>query len=123
MKVYGKLVGHSLVECYSVGSYAAFETDYVMAKTARNGKGDNEFFLEIRTMFFEVTITKKDGSYLNAKMADFLVKEMATKTVLDLDAYDMGFNIILNSGVPTLNRYNLNGDAIPLEVKIVKTSG
>lgn len=93
MKIMGKYMGEYQFANFAVGGYCAFDADWVHAEiySGVSVGEDERCFLKLGASYLITTIRKKNGDYLELDMANQLVREIASKKVVDLEAYDMGF--------------------------------
>ena len=121
MRVLGKFMGGYNSRNFAVGSYAAFDVAWVNVETYTGASinEDNRCFLEIGATFLITNIKSTNGEYMNPEIANALVKDIATKDILDLDKYDMAFFGVWDvrpDSICIKNEVDEDFNTIPLEV-------
>lgn len=123
MKIFGKYYGgyNSSSSHWAVGSYLAFDAEWVNVETysGRSVEEDTQCLLRLGTAYLITNIKKSDGSYLTPEVANSMVRDIATKEILDLEKYDMGFYNFFDIRPDSLcirNDVDEDYNAIPLKV-------
>lgn len=121
MKVFGKYMGGHTRSLFAVGSYAAFDVDWIHVEryNSYSVEKDNRCLLRFGTAYWRVAIKAADGDYLDPETANTLVKAIATKDTLDLDKYSMGFFDIIDvrpDSICIRNAFDKDYNTIPLDV-------
>ena len=126
MKVLGKFMDGFNSARFAIGGYAALDVKWIHVETASDAsvKKDNRCLLRLGTSYLIINIKNIDGTYLTPEFANSLVKTIASKELLDLDEYDLGFFgawDVRPYGIDVRNELDDNYNAIPLEVVVVSS--
>ena len=121
MKVFGKFMGGYNSRNFAVGGYAAFDAEWVHVETYTGAavEKDKQCFLELGAAHLVTEIKRMDGTYMDPELANSLVKDIASKEMLDLDKYDMGFFGVWDirpHSICIRNEVDEDFNTIPLEV-------
>ena len=124
MKVFGKFMGGYNSANFAVGGYAAFDVEWIHVETytAASVGEDRRCFLKLGASFMITEIKRADGSYLDPETANALLIDIASKEVVALDGYDMGFFGIWDvrpDSIAVRNELDEYCNPIPLEVEWV----
>lgn len=93
MKVVGKFIEGYQARPVAVGGYVALDAQWLSVRTYTEEavELDNRCYITLGASYMITDIRKANGDYLEPDVANQLAKEIATKDVVDLDKYDMGF--------------------------------
>lgn len=120
VKVFGKYMGGYTRSLFAVGSYAAFDVDWIHVERYNSSdEKDNRCLLRFGSSYWTVDIKSADGDYIDPETANTLVKAIATKDTLDLEKYRMGFFEIIDirpDSICITNAFDEDYNTIPLEV-------
>lgn len=122
MKVLGKFMGGYKARNFAVGGYAAFDAQWVHVETYTGASVDKDrrCFLKLGTTYLVVGIKSLNGNYIDPESANFLVREIASKEMVDLDKYNMAFFEVydtLPDSISIRNEVDEDFNPIPLEVR------
>lgn len=121
MKVLGKLKDGCSSGNFAIGGNVVLNATWVHVETYSGAPvgEDKRCFLKLGAGYIVARIMPNNGEYMSPEMANSLVKEIATKDLVDLDDYDMAFSDIgdiIPESICVTNEVDENYCAIPLEV-------
>ena len=98
VKVVGKFIGGYQERAIAEGGYVAFDAQcvHVRTRTDKPVDLDKDCYISVETSYLLAHIKKSNGDYMEPDIANQLVKEIATKKVVDLDKYEMAFYVVLD---------------------------
>ena len=122
MKVLGQFMGGCNSMKFAVGGYVVFEAQWVNTETYRGGvsvEDERRCFLSLGTAYLITQIKHNNGEYMDPETAKAIVRDIATKDVVDLDKYNMAFFGIWDirpDSIAICNELDEECNPIPLEV-------
>ena len=140
MKVLGQMMGHFVDWGFGVsrGGYAALDVQKAFVGTKKSHRSFEEWddcYVSITSGVHHFQIKYKnelelrDGEYYSTEpalfsreIADQLVRDIATKELVDLDEYGMGLYYRSKLAVAVENKTTIFKETIPLEIEFSKPS-
>lgn len=121
MKVLGKFMGGYNDRNVAVGSYMAFNVEWIHVETHSGVsiQEDERCFLVLGTAYLVADIKQSNGCYIDPELANSVIKNIAAKEVLYLDEYNMGiFDIkdIRPGSIYIENAVDEEFNTIPLKI-------
>lgn len=121
MKVLGKYMGGFNCIKSVAGTYAAFDIEWANVQTYsdKSIEEDRRCLLRLSTSYLVILVRPQNGGFLEPEEANSLIKEIATKDIVQLDDYHLCFDSVWDirpDCITIRNECDEDFNNIPLEV-------